>query len=301
MMTYSRPSALKPPNPLSMRRSGRVEATCDADDGNALLAHSKARYRGLDRSTPPYLVGERASAVGEDRTRDRLQQGAVLDADLVGGAHENSAGAVDDVGFDARGDESHDLVVQHLAIAAALLVPDHEVDFEPLEAPVSVRLDELTHELDVVGTADLQKHDGQITGDRIAPQARLASSISGDHARFGPQRCAGVENRAGQASVELRISFGDIELAQHDLAVGPRHLERAIREPPILVLFHQGMASGAILADTGDEIHRHGLFRREGDALPDGDDRIQHGALGAGQRTRRCEAPAGWPRCCRGQ
>ena len=135
------------------------------------------------------------------------------------------------------------------------------------------------------GLLDLQQHDGQVTGDRIAPQPRLAPSISGDHAGFGPQRCAGIENRAGQASVELRIGFGDVELAQHDLAVGPRHLERAIRQPPILVLFHQGMACGAILADAGDEIHRHGLFRREGDALPDGDDGIQHGSLGAGQRT----------------
>ena len=52
---------------------------------------------------------------------------------------------------DAGGDQAHDLVVQQLAVAAALLVPDHQVDREALQAPVGVRLHQLAHQFDVGG------------------------------------------------------------------------------------------------------------------------------------------------------
>ena len=180
-----------------------------------------------------------------------------------------------------------------LPVAAALLVPDHEIDPQPLEAPVRMRLHELAHQLDVVRDRDLQQHDGKVAGDRIAPQPRLAAAVARDHGALRRAALHWRRDRARQPAVELRIGFGDVELAQHDLAVRPRHLERAIGEPPVLVLLHQGEACGAILADAGHEIDGHRLLGLEADALADRDDRIEHRSLRPGQRTASLRSACG--------
>ena len=95
----------------------------------------------------------------------------------------------------------------------------------------------------------------------------------------------GVQDRAGEAPVELRIGFGDVDLPQRDLAVRPGHLESAIGKATVLVLLRQVQAGGAALADAGDQVERCRLQRLEGEALPDGDDRVQHGAFAARERA----------------
>ena len=47
---------------------------------------------------------------------------------MVGEFYEDAATAVIGVGFDAGGNQSHDLVVERLSIARLILVPDHEVN-----------------------------------------------------------------------------------------------------------------------------------------------------------------------------
>ena len=128
------------------------------------------------------LFGQPAAPVGNDGVRRRLQQHPVLVGDLFRAPHEDSARAIHHMRFDAGGDQSHDLFLQQLPVAGAVLVPDHQVHRQSLEAPIGVRLDELAHQIDVFRVADLQQHDGQIAGYGVAPQAGLAAAVPGEHA-----------------------------------------------------------------------------------------------------------------------
>ena len=87
--------------------------------------------------------------------------------------NENASGPIDDVRFDAGGDQPDDLLLQSLPIAVVILVPDHQIDGESLEPPVGMRLHELAHQFDIGGIGDLQQHDRQVAGDGVAPQARI--------------------------------------------------------------------------------------------------------------------------------
>ena len=98
-----------------------------------------------------------------------MDQDAVFIRYLFRRTHEDPARPVYHMRFDARGDQSHDLVMQQLPVAGAILVPDHQVHGEPLQAPVGVGLHQLAQQIDIRQVADLQQHDRQIAGDGIAP------------------------------------------------------------------------------------------------------------------------------------
>ncbi len=148
-----------------------------------------------------------------------------------------------------------------------------------------MRLHELAHELDVVGIGNLEQHDRQVTGDRVAPEAGLPPTVSHQHARGGPQRGVGKDHRACEASVELRIGLGGVELPQHDLAVRGRQLEHAIRETAILVLVDEMEHGVPRLGSARNHVDRRRGSGVDGEAMADRDDRIQHRTLGARQRT----------------
>jgi len=48
---------------------------------------------------------------------------------------------IDHLGFQAHRHQAQDLVLQHLAIAGAVFVPDHQVHRQPLQAPVGMGLE----------------------------------------------------------------------------------------------------------------------------------------------------------------
>ena len=129
-----------------------------------------------------------------------------------------------------------------LPVAGVIFVPDHQVHRQSFQAPVSVGLDELAHQIDIGRVSDLQQHDRQIAGNGVAPQTGLSAAVLDEDARVGAQRGIGVDDRAGKASVELRVGLGGIDLPQDHLAMGPRQVEDAIRETPILVFFDQAQA-----------------------------------------------------------
>ena len=52
----------------------------------------------------------------------------------------------------------------------------------------------------------------------------------------------GVDDRARQPAVELRVGLGGVELPQHHLAVRPRQVEDAVGQMPVLVLLGQAQA-----------------------------------------------------------
>ena len=283
VMMYSRPSGVKPPSPLKNTRSSRGGGAGAAAGAAAHPGGREPRGKQIRRAAAD-LVRQRAAAVGDDRPGDRLEQRPVLVRDLLGRADEDRARAVRRIRLDAGRDEADDLILEHLPVAGAILVPDHEVHRQPLQAPVGVGLHELAHQLDVGRVADLQQHDRQVAGHRVAPQPGLPAPVPGDDGRVGAQRRVRVDDGAGQAAVELRVRLAGVQLPQHDLGVCRGQREHAIGETPVLVLAHERQAGGARLGHARDDVDRDRLVRLEHVAAADRDDRIEHRTLAARER-----------------
>ena len=66
---------------------------------------------------------------------------------------------------------------------------------------------ELAHQIDIGRIFNLQQHDGQIAGNGVAPKTGLPAAVLDEDARVGSQRVIGVDYRARQATVELRVGF----------------------------------------------------------------------------------------------
>ena len=244
----------------------------------------QSRYALVGESTTIDLLHQRAAAVADDDARDGLQQGTVLEGDLFGRTYEDPARPVDGMCFDAGGYQAHDLVLEPLAVADVVLVPDHEVDHQAFQAPVRVAADHLAREIDVRRVRDLHQHDRQVAGNRVAPQTGLAAAILHQHAGLGPQRRISVEHGACKVAIQLRVGGARVDLGQDDVAVSPGEVEDAIGEVPILVFLDQPHAGFAAAAGARDEIERRRLTRFERNVAADRDDRIKHRALGAGER-----------------
>ena len=147
---------------------------------------------------------------------------------------------------------------------------------------------ELPYQIDIGWISNLQQHDRQIAGNGVAPQAGLAAAVLDENAGIGAQRGIGINDGAGQPAVELCVGLGGVELPQDHLVMGPRQIENAIRQTLVLIFFDQALACVAAGADAGDNVDGCRLFRIERDLRPDGDNRIEHGALAA--RERRATA-----------
>ncbi len=104
---------------------------------------------------------------------------------------------------------------------------DDEVEGEALEPQVLVRLEQLAHERDGVAVHDVHEQDGQIAGDAVLPQIRLAEAVADQRVAQAQARVA-VEQAAGQALELQRVVEGQPEVAQLDLTVraGQRHRPR---------------------------------------------------------------------------
>ena len=90
------------------------------------------------------------------------------------GLYKDAARSIGHVGFDACGNQPHDLVVEELPVTGVIFVPDHQVHRQSFQAPVRVGLHELAHQLDIGRVSDLQQHDRQIAGNGSSPTGRIA-------------------------------------------------------------------------------------------------------------------------------
>ena len=200
--------------------------------------------------------------------------------------------------LDAGGDEAEDLLLQPLAVDVALLVPDHQVDRQALQAPPGVGLHHLPDEVDARRFTDPQQHDRQVARDGVAPQPRLAAPVAQQRRGIGAQRRLRVDHRAGQSRVELRVGLAGVDLAQDDLAVRPGEVEHAVGQPPVDVLVRQRQAGLARVGHAVDDVDDRGLRGLQRDHAPRRSHRVEHrpraARQGAGlaQRLRRVQAAA---------
>ena len=245
----------------------------------------QTRHAHFDRSAAADLFGQRSARIGDDHARHRFEQQAVFVRNLLGLTHEYSAGTIDEMRFDAGRDQAENLLLQLLPIHIVVLVPDHQIDREPLEPPVRVRLHQLADQIDARCLRDLQQHDRQIARDRVTPQPRLAAPVAHQHARRAAQRCVRVQHRAREPAVKLRVGLGGIELPQHHLAVGPRQVEYAIGEAAVLILFDQAEHRVARIGHSAHDIDRRRVAGIDRDLLANRRDRIEHRSGRARQRA----------------
>ena len=62
----------------------------------------------------------------------------------------------------ARPYQRFERIVEVLGIGGAVLVQDHEVDVEELQAPVLERAEQLPHDVEVLGFVDPHQDDRQV-------------------------------------------------------------------------------------------------------------------------------------------
>ena len=121
------------------------------------------------------LLFECAIGVSEDHSRDRLQEGAILVAELFGSPNEDTSRSVEGRGIRSGRTESNDQVLQFLTITRIAIVPDDQIHRQSFDPPVAVGLHELPHQLQSLRLSNSQEHNREVARDPVSPQPRLAS------------------------------------------------------------------------------------------------------------------------------
>ena len=89
-------------------------------------------------------------------------------------------------------EERGELDVYVVEVAHRMLVQDHDVRAQALEPPVLLGLEDLPDEGDVASLDHAHEEDGEIAGDPVGPQPRLAQHVALQDLRPRPQRGVGV-------------------------------------------------------------------------------------------------------------
>ena len=151
------------------------------------------------------LGAEVASVPAEDRARDRLDQRTLDFANQIPAQEIRTAGSVFPCPPEAVIEESRKLCVDLVQIAGWILVQDDDVGAQPFQAPVLLRLKDLTHERHVVVAGDAHEQNGQIPGNAIWPQAGLTELVRRNRVRPRPQRAIGEEHPRRETFEQQRL------------------------------------------------------------------------------------------------
>ena len=144
-----------------------------------------------------------------------------------------------------------------------------------MRAPERVRTDELEHQLELLGTRDLDEHDGHIARQAEAPQRRLAALVFRDHARVCAQVGSGIEDTAGEPFIGDRVGRARADAAQRLVTIS------TLRDDPIsgagfAAPIRQRSTVVARCRDAGKPVDRARSARLEPQRHANGGDRVEH-------------------------
>ena len=126
--------------------------------GQGRLGSAAKRLQQRDRDVgPPAALGllcQASPVVQQHDSRHALQQRPIILRDLLAAADENAAGLVDVRRFGTDRHQIDEGFLQRLPVSRIVFVPDHQIDRQPLQSPVGVRLYRLAHEFDPLVVAD---------------------------------------------------------------------------------------------------------------------------------------------------
>ncbi len=104
----------------------------------------------------------------------------IILGNLVGAAQENTPGLINARIHRISLDQPLDLLVERLLVRTRLLIQDDEVDHQAMLTQVGMRLEHLAYKANILHLPDAHNCNGQISGDAIWPQRRLALLITLD-------------------------------------------------------------------------------------------------------------------------
>ena len=127
------------------------------------------------------LIGQAAPAAQQDGPGGRLEKGAILGRDLVAAKDVHPAMAraaiADQIPRGGKTGLAHpnqglERLLEELGICGALLVEDHQIDVEELQAPVLEGAEQLADYVEVLDLVDPNHDDGQVARNAVGPKAR---------------------------------------------------------------------------------------------------------------------------------
>ncbi len=154
-----------------------------------------------------------------------------------------------------------------------------------------MRLQHLSHEIEIRNRADAQQDHRQVAGNGMPPQTGLRATVREQHGGFRAQARVGIQNRTCEPRVQFRVGFTGVELTQYDLTMCPRHVQHTIGERSVLVAQRERNALLARFGDTGDDVDRRALSRCKHELGASGCNRIEHGSDAAAERTALLHGP----------
>ena len=166
-------------------------------------------------------------------------------------------------------------------IARGILVQDDDIGTQPLQAPVLLRLKDLTHERHIVVADHAHEQHRQIAGDAVRPQTGLSELVRRNRVRARPQRAVGEQHSRRQAFEQQRLVRRNPQMTQTALRVREGKRECARGRARVAVLLGKGQCGLSIRGDARGEAEAHRRSWYEPDPLAEAEDRIQHDAGGA--------------------
>ena len=148
-----------------------------------------AGLSGADRLHDALELFEQSAALGgKNDPRDGSEKVFRFGRDQVGAQQEDAARtalASRQRRRPACPDQGLDRDLKFLDIGGLAIVQDDQIDGELFHPPIFVRLQKLSHDVEVVDVGDAQKNDRQIAGNALPPQARLRAAPSQNRIRGG--------------------------------------------------------------------------------------------------------------------
>ena len=129
-----------------------------------------------------------------------------------------------------------------------MLVEDDEVERQPLEAQVLVRLQELDDQRRGRLAADPDQQDRKIPGNAVFPELALTAAGSPRPRPAWRSRVSPDEQAAAETLERDRVFDGQIEVPQLDLAMRAGQCQRARDGAAIVVLLDQAAARASSLS-----------------------------------------------------
>ncbi len=283
--TYSRPSRVKPPSPFSMTSAGGSTGASGGSSGRWPVMHERRHGKRRLRLRAVQLLRQLPAFAGENRTGDRIQENPLGFRHRVASEKEDPAGLPLPCAPGAALDELDELPLHLVAIARGVLVQDHGVRLQPLETPELLRHEDVPHERQVVRLGHADEDDREIAGDAVPPEARLSQRALFQQFPFGAQRRVGEEDAGAESLEELGLLDGDTQVPERDLRVRVGQRERAGGDAGVVILLRQGARGGLVRGDARREGEAGEGAGREPQPRPQAENRVEHGARGAGERA----------------
>ena len=261
-----------------------------------------ARRERRLRVRPVELLLQAAAVAGQRRPGNPAQQDSLRLRQRLGLEEKHAAGLAAPGAPRTAFEELPDLLAHLVAVARRMLVENHGVGREPLQAPVLVCGQDLPGELEVLRFLDADEDDRQVARDGELPEALLAERVPAQGLAVGPEGGVGEEDPGGEPLEELSLLDGDAEMALGDLRLGVSEGEDAGGDAVVVELLRADARARLVGGHAGGERNAGEAPGRQPQPGPEAQDgvedragRAREGSTVHGHRVVRPAPPSEEP------